>query len=436
MTNMISQSHSAIMHLPVDVIREIFLQCLLEPCRLPPIPTEPRLVLTHVCSAWREVALGTRKLWVDIIVYLEYFRFSEVHGHSIISTWLSRSFPCPISILVQCRPHTLRVFTNLILPNLHRCRQLELGTTGPELRQLLLLPVGTLADLEDIELYGTIESGAGADLFNHKQITVFQGCPKLHRANLSISLDTGPRIDLRRLGLPWGQLSVLHLKWVSAIFCLDILQECVSLQKCSLSIDRIDNVSVNELHALSKQPLLLPSIHSLSLTLTNHHTHFLAALHMANLREFCPGGLWYDFRWPSSSLESFLRLDKLNLSHSGVTMDNDLWEFLRPLQWLTKLHLPRMYLLTSATLQRFGSGALIPSVTSIHFGSIEIEGFISLLEERLATSRAVGSGISMFTYVSSFYPRPTEPRLVPRLKALEVAGMRVEFSPSMNRRVE
>ncbi|KAF8881554.1 hypothetical protein BD779DRAFT_1788184 [Infundibulicybe gibba] len=398
---------SAIAYLPVEIIREIFLQCLPGPCQLPPTSTEPRLVLTHVCSAWRNVALDMPKLWTDMIVDLQYSKLG-VRGHSAISSWLFRSSPCLISLQIHFPAYgsSSRLFENLVLPNLHRYRHLDLRTSGAELLLFLSLPAGLLPDLEDVRI-------------------------KLHHARLYIDPKAG--VDLYRLNLPWAQLSILIFGRIRPIICLDILRECASLQKCILIISRIDDVAIDKLTELSKQPLLLPSLLGLSLALTNHHTLFLTALHLPNLRVFYPIGRWYSFRWSPSSLKSFLRLDRLSLFQIRPMLEDDLLELLRPLPWLTKLHLSRSDLPTSAILQGFGSGVLIPSVTSIFFGPISIEELISTLEDRFMASRAAGTGISMFNFVSSTCVRPSDPGLVPRLEALEAAGMQVEFNPNGGR---
>ncbi|KAF8872616.1 hypothetical protein BD779DRAFT_1572123 [Infundibulicybe gibba] len=418
MTPLRPSQTSITMDLPVDVIQEIFLQCVLAPCRLPPKLAEPRLVLTRVCSAWREVALGVPKLWTDIIVDPQHPGFS-VHGHAIISTWLPRSFPCPISLQIHRAAHGSSLFKDLIIPNLHRCRHLDLRTFG------------SLPDLEDIQINGMGQSKAVINFVNHEQIATFQGCPELCR--IEIYTDSNEEImDLRRLNLPWRQLSALFFGWIeiSPISCLNILRECILLQECNLSISSIDDDAIDELTALSKQPLLLPSLHTLSLTLVNHPTLFLAALHMPNLHIFSPMGQWDSFQWSlSSPTSSFLRLDTLNLSQIGAATDNVLSEFLPPLQ-LTKLYLPRSVPLSSADLRGLSSGTLVPSVTSIVFGPISVGGLFSVLEKRLAASRGSGSGISVFTSVSSDCTlRPTGPKLIARLEVLEAAGIRVEFNP-------
>ncbi|KAF8872617.1 hypothetical protein BD779DRAFT_1477437 [Infundibulicybe gibba] len=147
---------------------------------------------------------------------------------------------------------------------------------------------------------------------------------------------------------------------------------------------------------------------------------------MPNLRVFCPMDRWDSFRWPPSSLtSSFLQLNALNLTLISAMVEDDLREFLRPFQWLAKLYLPQLDPLTGAALRELSSGALIPSVTSIVFGPIGIEGLIFILEERLVVSQAAGSGISMFTFVSSACIRPTDPGLVARLEVLEATGIQL-----------
>ncbi|KAF8872624.1 hypothetical protein BD779DRAFT_331115 [Infundibulicybe gibba] len=284
---MMTSSHpsqvSIIMHTPTDIIREIFLQCVLAPCQLPPSLTEPRLVLTHVCSAWREIALDMPKLWTDIILDPRHPGMS-VHGRAIISAWLSRSSPCQISLQISRPANKSDLYRDLILPTLHRCQHLNLRTAGADLQRLLSTPVGTFLDLEDIRIFGVGPTWQVVeDLFCRGQVTAFQGCPRLRRIRFFIH--TTIPIDLHSLKFPWGQLSALVLRWImiSPISCLRILQECVLLQECSFSISFIDLVIDTPIVALSKQPLLLPSLHILSLGLMNHHALFLAALHISTL---------------------------------------------------------------------------------------------------------------------------------------------------------
>ncbi|KAF8875511.1 hypothetical protein BD779DRAFT_1678213 [Infundibulicybe gibba] len=149
---------------------------------------------------------------------------------------------------------------------------------------------------------------------------------------------------------------------------------------------------------------------------------------MPNLRVFRPIGRWNSFQW-SPSLKPSPQLDTLDITMIQGMTDNGLWEFLHPLQRLTKIVLSLSNSSPDATWwQGLSSGALIPSVISITFRWVSIEVIILLLEKRLVASRAAGSGITMFTSVYSDGTRPTDPAVVPRLEALEATGVQVEFN--------
>ncbi|KAF8872627.1 hypothetical protein BD779DRAFT_1679610 [Infundibulicybe gibba] len=149
---------------------------------------------------------------------------------------------------------------------------------------------------------------------------------------------------------------------------------------------------------------------------------------MPNLRVLRPLGRWCGFQWSPSSLKSLPRLDTLDLTMASRNMtDDDLWEFLHPLQGLTDLSFSLLNSPHAIWWQELGSGALVPSVTSITSNWTNIKVIIPLLERRLAASRAAGGGITMFTSVSFDDNRPIDPALVPRLEALEAVGVRVKF---------
>ncbi|KAF8881579.1 hypothetical protein BD779DRAFT_1002716 [Infundibulicybe gibba] len=175
-------------------------------------------------------------------------------------------------------------------------------------------------------------------------------------------------MDLYRSNLPWGQLVVLFSDPIS---CLDILQACVLLQECTLLTTPMTTLPLDWAHYTLKPSLLLPSLRSLSLGLMDRHILLLTALHLPNLRTFCPIGQWDGFQWPSSSLKSFPRLRTLNFCLTTRSMDDDLWEFLYPSRWLTKLYLSQLDpSLFGAALQGLNSGALIPWATSITFHQV------------------------------------------------------------------
>ncbi|KAF9475950.1 hypothetical protein BDN70DRAFT_863996, partial [Pholiota conissans] len=56
---------SPLRRFPVDLIREIFFHCLPTMHNAIMVSREAPMVLTHVCRAWRTVALSTPSLWAS-----------------------------------------------------------------------------------------------------------------------------------------------------------------------------------------------------------------------------------------------------------------------------------------------------------------------------------------------------------------------------------
>ncbi|KAJ7764415.1 hypothetical protein B0H16DRAFT_1265181, partial [Mycena metata] len=56
--------------LPHDIIQEMFLRCLPTRHNAVMSPTEPPLLLGHICSAWRSIAFALPQLWASLHVPL------------------------------------------------------------------------------------------------------------------------------------------------------------------------------------------------------------------------------------------------------------------------------------------------------------------------------------------------------------------------------
>ncbi|KAJ7129083.1 hypothetical protein C8R46DRAFT_682954 [Mycena filopes] len=112
MLNKSVDSHLALVtparRLPEDIIREIFLACIVPlPWRWhhPGMSTKKApLLLCQICSTWRRVALSTPRLWSSLhINVLGNSKMAELA--SAATTWLSRSGILPLSISVES-PYT------------------------------------------------------------------------------------------------------------------------------------------------------------------------------------------------------------------------------------------------------------------------------------------------------------------------------------------
>jgi len=114
---------SPVRRLPVDVLHEIFFQCL--PTHRNPImkAAEAPVLLTRICSSWRAIALSSPRIWSRIHVPLpgdpcfspEYELITDAttlntrrqlfagvvkRRCDVVRRWLSRSGTCPLSISI------------------------------------------------------------------------------------------------------------------------------------------------------------------------------------------------------------------------------------------------------------------------------------------------------------------------------------------------
>ncbi|KAF8880985.1 hypothetical protein BD779DRAFT_1675654 [Infundibulicybe gibba] len=135
--------------LPPEIIEIIFLT-LCSPKTIFPLRGDPRLLVTHVCSQWRAIALATPSLWANIHIPLN---FPPPYDH--VRTWISRSAQSPLSVGSYGPTHhstpTADIF-DLIIPVIQRCVSLRLFLDRLTFKRLLALPPGSLYTLQGISI--------------------------------------------------------------------------------------------------------------------------------------------------------------------------------------------------------------------------------------------------------------------------------------------
>ncbi|KAF5342218.1 hypothetical protein D9611_001320 [Ephemerocybe angulata] len=112
-------------HLPPEILATIFLELALDidPFDNTSHETVPCVLVTHVCSTWRIVALECQALWCNIP--------SKAFGNELLRTMLDRSKGAPLTIRYRSRkrsdahPSATSIF-GAVTPQLHRLRSLEI----------------------------------------------------------------------------------------------------------------------------------------------------------------------------------------------------------------------------------------------------------------------------------------------------------------------
>ncbi|KAF8881788.1 hypothetical protein BD779DRAFT_1545318 [Infundibulicybe gibba] len=414
--------------LPDDIVREIFLACLSGPAYLPPEPHEPRLVLSHVCSPWRAIALSTPELWSEIAIDHSDFPDQDTAddpGYCVRQAWFARSRQCLLSLqIIRVFPSGLRsLFDEYVFPNLHRCRKLKLLVTFTLADQLLHSP-GSFQFLESMELEVTGPGARGVmrEIMSREPVTSFQVATRLRRVVLVLDELC---FDLPRLNLQWQQLSILIIKGplIPAPCCLEALQECTSLEECELSVTNTHGQAARGASSTPNRPVTLPSLRTMRLGFSvfyNGPSEFLATLHLPGLQCFRLMGGTADLSL--AALQPFLapaspNLEELDISDIRQPFTTELRAFLATLPHLTTLRLPASYPVPEGVLQELATGSISPCLTSVQFGTTNVG--------RLLAARGSSGSISNITSVLTYYLRPIEGEEHARWVALEEAGIQI-----------
>ncbi|KAF9473809.1 hypothetical protein BDN70DRAFT_885513 [Pholiota conissans] len=231
---------SPIRLLPVEVLGEIFNHCM-DPTTLDPMSSNsgPFLV-THVCSAWRSIAISKSDLWTNIWVTIE--NDEDKSGWpAFVKLWVERSGELPLKFHIQendthnytQRPQSVffRVL-DILAPQAHRWKNAGLlnrnfqatGNTQwfgklPEMPFFPLLESFTLQTRR-------------MELQEVARVTeMIRRSPRLHEVTWMIKTATTMPT------LPWAQLTRLTLIFICSLdMTLDILENSPHLRELDISV--------------------------------------------------------------------------------------------------------------------------------------------------------------------------------------------------------
>ncbi|KAJ7724860.1 hypothetical protein B0H16DRAFT_1895297 [Mycena metata] len=234
------QSHQArrdptpypVLTLPPEITSEIFLCCLPETREFDVLnPKEAPLLLTHVCGAWRQIAIATPQLWTAFYIAEENGFFDDLGN--VAETWFTRAGICELSVKFHGSVTDGTDFASL-LPVLRRYERdvhsLELYVDvgdlvmiDPPLECVSLqkLTIGILIDSEELP-----SSSLPLELFD-------TDLPLLREVLLSAAA-------LSFLALPWQQLTKFTGELYHARDCLEALRAMPDLIECAFAAWRDD----------------------------------------------------------------------------------------------------------------------------------------------------------------------------------------------------
>ncbi|KAK0481113.1 hypothetical protein EDD18DRAFT_1203811 [Armillaria luteobubalina] len=204
-------SDSAMSHLPVEMLGEIFQLAMdgdfgLAECDVLDVKHSPNWVISHVCRAWRSVALSMPNLWTSVciedgsnLLMLDDVPFTDDRA-TLLQEYLARSGQCPLRVTLSS--YDIQKHLEILLPHFDRCADLSftiddealitLSTISSEFPILERLTIV----IDDISHYPSLPRNFS---FSMPQIEGFSKAPNLRVVSLR-------GIGILHLRLPFSQL--------------------------------------------------------------------------------------------------------------------------------------------------------------------------------------------------------------------------------------
>jgi hypothetical protein len=218
---------SPLINVPNEVLSYIFVLCCCTcPLRLPywrhGVPLQ--VIISHVCSGWRQVALSTGVLWNNI-------RVSQLRPAcyalclSIYKTWVCRAGNCPLSVALAFYDHrvpTRKVLLDFVVP--FRFTTIEIAANSYD----DFSPLSGLPPL-DVEEFAILVNS-----FINDHLNVLPFVDKIRRIQIGNQYQGVSKL------LPWNQLRSFECYISRSLSTwLGFLSQAQSLERCHLTIYHI-----------------------------------------------------------------------------------------------------------------------------------------------------------------------------------------------------
>ncbi|KAJ7757087.1 hypothetical protein B0H16DRAFT_1885795 [Mycena metata] len=217
-----------VLTLPPEITAEFFLWCLpafsggTEWNQVRAMDEAPML-LSHVCSAWRDIAFSTPALWANI--KLEVLR---PHSPDLFRAWIARTGDCPLSVHLYHFGWTRKMHSQAIFETLVDCASriqcLELVDIGVA-RVLQMQRACSAWDFRSLQRLTIVQA---RDDHSDTSLGAFAGTPLLREVFLD---EARPWT----ISLPWHQLTKFTGRLYGNADCLEVLRLCPNLVECTFA---------------------------------------------------------------------------------------------------------------------------------------------------------------------------------------------------------
>jgi hypothetical protein len=264
-------------------------------------PVHQSLLLSQVCSSWRNIVVGSPKLWAagSVDVRLDRHRYSPENYVDGLKILLDRSLPLPVHVSLTCENddlHTTEVHRHILramIPTASRWKTLKMDSWSVDNLSLLDTPPGPFTTLEALDLA----------VLHSNNMHLFFICPRLRHLKLVV-IENGDRISVDDvLRIPWAQLTHLELQEEDPTTCRFILLQCTNIVSAKLITLDWDTPDV------AAAATVLPFLKTLevhfeaSSHVVGYIAPFFTALSLPSLQTFRLGLSHID--WPPEDFSAF-----------------------------------------------------------------------------------------------------------------------------------
>ena len=375
--------------MPYEVLSRVFVLCSCDYCplQLPYGETNVpcQVVLSQVCSKWRQIALSTGALWCQVTISYYYYAISL----SLYRTWIDRAGPHPLTVTLKlpvddCSDDidVCAVFLDFVLP--FQIKTLCIVLKYEDLQKLSIFPI---LDVEEVVI-SLME-------IQSTEILAPPFINKTRRINLEYYLDSRAPGELwfqemlKGLCLPWHDLRSLECNgWPGAPLTsvLNILQQVPSLENFRVYISSIGSGQV--------VGVSMPNLRSLALSVAGVKLNIVIPLfttpNLTSLRIQCSD------TWPPDTYDvirkhhKLLQLEKLQLYSESYPFR--IAQILMDAPMIRKLGIDGEPVLDAEVLEDITSRRLGRYLSSLYIcGYPCIEKWLDAMEARRRNER------SMFT---------------------------------------
>ncbi|KAJ7617860.1 hypothetical protein FB45DRAFT_932836 [Roridomyces roridus] len=306
-------AHTALLsparRLPDDIVQAIFLASLPETRNSAIVPQESPLLVSQICSAWRNIALSTPRLWASIYIVVpgqdKLDRFMEQ-----LALWVFRSGAVPLSISLRFSNTAFSPLScdftpllNVLVGEARRWGHIE--AILPQDIAATLIPMLSAGDLPVLQ--SMVFRTTGFLYISPASLSLQQPYPALSfLATTSLhSLTIPTHSSALQSPISWSTLRHLSIEqgggWhnplgITHAVALTILLQCSSLESCKLSLVRGPAETTGAPVSSSIPYFTLPHLTDLTLLINVQapadQTRFFRHATLPALRSLhCQGGL-------------------------------------------------------------------------------------------------------------------------------------------------